>query len=82
MNIGIPPLPPNWPYRLPFNYPKFVKDYDPNVHVQVFKTTIRANGEIEDVEIVNLFLPLEILCLISVTITWEITQILLLQNCN
>jgi hypothetical protein len=32
-----------------------VKDSDPNVHVRVFKTTIRANGEIEDVEIDNLF---------------------------
>jgi hypothetical protein len=32
-----------------------VKDFDPDVHVRVFKATIRANGEIEDVEIVNMF---------------------------
>jgi hypothetical protein len=50
-----PPLPPNKPYHRPFNYLDYVKDSDPNVHVRVFKTTIRANGEIEDVDIDNLF---------------------------
>jgi hypothetical protein len=42
---GRPPFPPNRPYRQPFNYPKYVKDLDPNVHVIVFKATIKANGE-------------------------------------
>jgi hypothetical protein len=32
-----------------------VKDSNPNVHVRVFKVTIRANGEIEDAKIVNMF---------------------------
>jgi hypothetical protein len=32
-----------------------VKDFDPDVHVRVFKVAIRVNGEIEDVEIVNMF---------------------------
>jgi len=32
-----------------------VKDFDLDVHVRVFKATIRINGEIEDVKIVNLF---------------------------
>jgi hypothetical protein len=73
MNLGRPPLLPNRPYHQPFNYPNYVKESDPNVHVKVFKVAIGTNGEIEDVEIVNFFLPLKILCLISVTITWEIT---------
>jgi len=32
-----------------------VKDFDPDVHVRVFKATIRANGKTENEEIVNLF---------------------------
>ncbi len=32
-----------------------MKDYDLDVHVRVFKAAIRANGEIEDAKIVNLF---------------------------
>jgi len=37
------------------NYLGYVKDSNPNVHVIVSKATIRANGEIKDEEIVNLF---------------------------
>jgi hypothetical protein len=55
MNLGRPPLPPNKPYHRPFNYPKYVKDSNPNVHVRVFKVAIRANGETKDAEIVILF---------------------------
>jgi len=36
VNLGRPPLPPNRPYRQPFNYLECVKDYDPYVHVRVF----------------------------------------------
>jgi hypothetical protein len=43
-----PPLPPSKPYGQPFNYPKYVKDSDPNVHVRVFKAAIRANSETND----------------------------------
>jgi len=32
-----------------------VKDFDPKAHVKVLKAIIRANGEIGDVEIVNMF---------------------------
>jgi len=37
------------------NYLGYVKDSNPNVHVIVSKAAIRANGEIKDEEIVNLF---------------------------
>jgi hypothetical protein len=50
-----PPLPPNKPYHQPLNYPKYVKDSNPNAHVRVFKVAIKENSEIVDVEIVNLF---------------------------
>jgi hypothetical protein len=55
MNLGIPPLPPNKPYHQPFNYPEYVKDYDPNVHIKVFKAAIKTNGETNDVKIINFF---------------------------
>jgi hypothetical protein len=45
VNLGRPPLPPNRPYCQPLNYPKYVKDFDPNVHVKFFKVIIRANGD-------------------------------------
>jgi hypothetical protein len=32
-----------------------VKDYNPNVHVKVFKVSIRTNGETNDAKIINLF---------------------------
>jgi hypothetical protein len=55
VNPNMPPLPPNRPYRQPFNYPKYVKDSNPNAHVKVFKATIRANSKTNDVELINLF---------------------------
>jgi hypothetical protein len=55
MNPSRPPLPLNKPYHRPRNYLEYVKDSDPKVHVRIFKASIRINGEIEDVEIVNLF---------------------------
>jgi hypothetical protein len=55
MDLGRPPLPLDRPYCQPLNYPEYVKDYDPYALVRIFKTTIRTNGETEDVEIVNLF---------------------------
>jgi len=54
-NPGTPPLPLNRPYRWPLNYPKYVKDFDPDAHVKVFKVGIRANSETNDAKIVNLF---------------------------
>jgi hypothetical protein len=55
VNLGKPPLPPNRPYRQPLNYHEYVKDFDPNAHVRIFEIVIRANNEIDDVEIVNIF---------------------------
>jgi hypothetical protein len=81
MHLGKPPLPLNKPYRQPLNYPKYVKDVDPNAHVKMFEIVIRANGETNDAKIlICLVLPLNILCLIGVTTTWEITQVVFLQN--
>jgi hypothetical protein len=55
VNPGRLPLPPNIPYRWPLNYLEYVKDFDPYAHVRVFKIAIRANSEIDDAKIVNLF---------------------------
>jgi hypothetical protein len=55
MNPSKPPLPPNKPYHRPLNYPKYVKNSNPDAHVKFFKATIKANGEIENVKIVNMF---------------------------
>jgi hypothetical protein len=43
------------PYNEPLNYFKYKNDYNPTVHVWVFKATIKANGEIIDEKITNLF---------------------------
>jgi hypothetical protein len=53
-NPSRPPLSPNRHYCRPLNFPKYVKNSDPNVHVKVFKVAIKANGETKDAEIVNL----------------------------
>jgi hypothetical protein len=45
VNLGRPPLPPNRPYCWSFNYLEYVEDFDPDVHVRVFKAVIRTNVE-------------------------------------
>ncbi len=55
VHLGRPPLAPSRPYCQPFNYLEYVKDFDPNVDVKVFKVAIKANSEIDDAEIINLF---------------------------
>ncbi len=55
VNPSMPPLPLNRPYCWPLNYPKYVKNFDPNAHVRVFKATIKANNETNDAKIINLF---------------------------
>jgi hypothetical protein len=55
MNSSRTPLPPNKPYCWPLNYLEYVKDSNLDAHVRVFKVAIKANGETDDVEIVNLF---------------------------
>ncbi len=42
------------PYRK-LQYPTFIKDSSPNVHIKVFKKAIKANGEIIKSDIINLF---------------------------
>lgn len=37
------------------NYPPYKKNFDLDVHVQVFKIVIKTNGEMINVEITNLF---------------------------
>ncbi len=48
-------VPYSKPYRKPFNYPKYKKDFNLYAHVQVFKATIKANYKMIDEEIANLF---------------------------
>jgi len=36
-------------------YPTYVKDTNLNVHIRIFKKTIKANGETMEVDIINLF---------------------------
>ncbi len=55
MNPSRPPLPPNKPYRRPLNYHEYVIDANLKAHVKVLKVAIKANGEINDAKIVNLF---------------------------
>jgi hypothetical protein len=55
VNPSRPPLPPNKPYRRPLNYHEYVIDANLKAHVKVLKVAIKANGEINDAKIVNLF---------------------------
>jgi hypothetical protein len=43
------------PYCQPLNYLEYVKDFDLDAHVRVFKPAIKANGETKYAKIVNLF---------------------------
>jgi hypothetical protein len=43
------------PFKRALNYPKYKKDFDLSVHVQVFKATIKVNSETIYVEIVIMF---------------------------
>jgi hypothetical protein len=36
-------------------YPTYVKDIDFDVHIRVFKKTIKTNGEIMEANIINMF---------------------------
>jgi len=44
--------------KLPYKklqYPTHVKDIDPNAHIKVSKKAINVNGEIMEVDIINMF---------------------------
>jgi hypothetical protein len=55
VNPWKPTLPRSRPYRQPLNYFAYVKDFDLDVHVNVFYANIKENGEIEDAKNVNMF---------------------------
>jgi hypothetical protein len=55
VNPSRPPLSPNKPYHRPFNYLEYVRNFNPNANVKVFKVAIKANNETNDAKIVNLF---------------------------
>ncbi len=42
------------PYRK-LQYPIYVIDINPHVHIRVFKKAIKANGEVVEFDIINLF---------------------------
>jgi hypothetical protein len=42
------------PYRK-LQYPTYVKDINPNAHIKILKKAIKVNGEIVEVDIINLF---------------------------
>ncbi len=50
-----PPLPLNKSYHWPFNYLEYVKDFDPNTHVGVFKADFRTNNETNDARMIYMF---------------------------
>jgi sugar phosphate permease len=44
--------------KLPYmklQYPTYVKDTNSNAHIRIFKKAIKTNGEIMEVDIINLF---------------------------
>jgi hypothetical protein len=42
------------PYKK-LQYPIYIKEIDPNAHIRLFKKAIKANGEIVEVDIINMF---------------------------
>jgi hypothetical protein len=42
------------PYKK-LQYPNYIKEIDPNAHIRLFKKAIKANGEIVEVDIINMF---------------------------
>jgi hypothetical protein len=42
------------PYRK-LQYPIYVKDTNPDFHIRAFKKAIKVNGELVEVDIINLF---------------------------
>jgi hypothetical protein len=69
------------PYR-ELQYPTYVKDTNPNVHIIVFKKAIKANGETMEVDIINLVLLLGIVSLNGVKTTFKTIQTTLSKSWN
>jgi hypothetical protein len=78
MNPSIPPLPPNKPYRHPFNYPKYVKFFDPYAHVRVLSLPLKQMVKQKMQKLfICLVLHSKILCLTTVIITWDVATLAL-----
>jgi len=67
---SMPPLPPSKPYGWPFNYHAYVKHFDLDVHVRVFKAVIIGKQMIQKLLICSV-LPSKTLFMISVIITLQ-----------
>jgi hypothetical protein len=48
VHLGKSPLPLSKLYYQPLNYHEYVKDFDLDAHVRVFKTTMKTNNDIND----------------------------------
>ncbi len=48
VNPGRPLLPPNIVYHWPLNYLEYVKDFDLDAHVRMFKVALKVNSETND----------------------------------
>jgi hypothetical protein len=55
VHLSKPSLPPSKPYYRPLKNPEYLKDSNLDAHLKVVEVAIRANSEIDDVEIVNMF---------------------------
>jgi hypothetical protein len=76
VNPGKPPLSPNRPYCQPLNYLEYVKDSDPMFMSELLKLPLKQMVKHKMQKLlIYLVLPSEILCLISVTITWELPKL-------
>ncbi len=83
VNPGRPPLPPNRPYRWPFNYLDMLKILTKMFMSKYLKLPLEqiVKQMIQKLLICSV-LPLKILYFISIIIIWEITHIILLWNYN
>jgi hypothetical protein len=72
--------------KLPYKklqYPIYIKDTNPNVHIKIFKKAIKTNGEIVEVDIINLFgFTFKDISSNEVKILFKIIQVACLKNWN
>jgi hypothetical protein len=58
MQPWYPPITTKPTSKLPYQklqYPTYMKDINPNVHIKVFKKIIKINGKTMEVDIINMF---------------------------
>jgi hypothetical protein len=72
--------------KLPYKklqYPTYVKDTNSDVHIRMFKKTIKANGETIEFDIINMLVSLSgILSFNGEKTTFKTIQIALLKSWN